>query len=248
MRTGQLPQTADLRVGAGESAGELLVRRIDTVEPETPVAEMAGGLRAEIVAGLRFVWHQPLLRRIVVTSSIINLIAAASEVAYLIFLVRDLQQGGAVVGLALSAGGVGAVLGALTSHRITAWLGDGRALWVPLACTAPFGLLLPLAQRDAALLLVVPALLFPVIGLVVYDIVQLSLRQSLTPAAMQGRVHATVRFSVSGSLPLGSVLGGFFASVLGARPALWALAVASLLTPLLLAHSGSSRWRVRFPR
>jgi len=57
-------------------------------------------------------------------------------------------------------------------------------------------------------------------GSVVYNINQVSLRQALVPLRLQGRMNASMRFLVWGTLPIGSLFGGFLASVLDLRTAI----------------------------
>ena len=72
--------------------------------------------------------------------------------------------------------------------------------------------------------------------MVVYNINQLSFRQAITPTAMQGRMNATMRFIVWGTIPVGQVLGGVIGSSLGVHEAIWIGAAGSFLAvvPLLL--------------
>jgi len=57
-------------------------------------------------------------------------------------------------------------------------------------------------------------------GSVVYNINQVSLRQAITPHRMQGRMNATMRFMVWGTMPIGSFLGGILGNTIGLRPTL----------------------------
>ena len=78
---------------------------------------------------------------------------------------------------------------------------------------------------------------------VIYNITQVSLRQSITPRRLQGRMNATMRFLVWGTIPLGAFTGGVIGSALGLRTALWIAAggqVLCLLPPLF-----SPVWRLR---
>ena len=57
-------------------------------------------------------------------------------------------------------------------------------------------------------------------GAVVYNIQQVSLRQAITPERLQGRMNASMRFFVWGTIPLGSLVGGALATAFGVRTAL----------------------------
>ena len=73
--------------------------------------------------------------------------------------------------------------------------------------------------------------------MVIYNINQVSFRQAITPAAMQGRMNATMRFIVWGTIPIGQILGGIIATGVGVHEAIWIGALGSLLgvVPLLIS-------------
>src|SRR5688572_32813230 len=58
-------------------------------------------------------------------------------------------------------------------------------------------------------------------GGVVYNIAQVSFRQGLTPERLLGRMNATMRFLVWGTMPVGGLLGGVLGQRLGVRDAVW---------------------------
>jgi hypothetical protein len=70
------------------------------------------------------------------------------------------------------------------------------------------------------------------IGVVVYNVTQVSFRQGLTPERLLGRMNATMRFLVWGTLPLGALLGGALSSWIGLRPTLLVAAVLGVLAVL----------------
>ena len=71
----------------------------------------------------------------------------------------------------------------------------------------------------------------------VYNINQVSLRQAITPERMQGRMNATMRFIVWGTIPLGAILGGFLGSAIGLHETIWIGAIGGVISfvPLLLS-------------
>jgi hypothetical protein len=54
----------------------------------------------------------------------------------------------------------------------------------------------------------------------IYNITQVSLRQAITPHRLQGRMNASMRFMVWGTMPIGSLLGGLLGGLIGLRPTL----------------------------
>jgi MFS family permease len=91
-------------------------------------------------------------------------------------------------------------------------------------------LLIPLAQRGWLLWAAAFGFLVYWFGAVVYNIGQVSFRQGLTPERLLGRMNATMRFLVWGTMPLGGVLGGVLGDTIGVRPALWVAAIGGLFT------------------
>jgi predicted MFS family arabinose efflux permease len=71
----------------------------------------------------------------------------------------------------------------------------------------------------------------------VYNINQVSLRQAITPDRLQGRMNASMRFIVWGTIPIGALIGGTLGDAVGLRPTMAAAAVCSLLAPLWVLFS-----------
>jgi hypothetical protein len=106
--------------------------------------------------------------------------------------------------------------------------------------------LVPLAPQRAPLPLIITAMALETFANSIFVIASSGLRQTITPPALLGRMTATFRFAVRGTLPVGSVAGGLFGAALGLRPTLWvsaaggAVAAALLLAgPLRRASVGS---------
>ena len=78
----------------------------------------------------------------------------------------------------------------------------------------------------------------------VYNINQVSLRQAITPERMQGRMNATMRFIVWGTIPVGATIGGVIATAVGVTQALWVgsiLGCTAFLPVLPGARAASAR-------
>ena len=92
-------------------------------------------------------------------------------------------------------------------------------VFLPSADTSPSSAVIPAAALAAGALLVTQGLLMSFTA-VVYNVNQVSYRQAITPLTMQGRMNATMRFIVWGTMPLGSLIGGLLASVFPVRAAI----------------------------
>ena len=220
----------------------LFVLGIRKREPKS-VRRPDAHLLREISEGLRFVVAQPLLRRIAMSTGLFNLCSSATAGMILVFLARDLGIGAGVIGLLGTVAGSGGLLGALTARRFAAWVGQGPAIWMSVAFSAPFALLVPLAQPGWRLWAVAAGQIVFSAGIVVYNVNQLSFRQGLTPDHLLGRMNATMRFFVWGTMPIGSLIGGVLGDTVGARTTIWIGAIAGCLAflPVFLSPLRSMR-------
>ena len=186
-------------------------------------------LRAEIAEGLSFVVRHPLLRRIVACTGTSNLFSTITGTLLVLFALRELDLSESTLGLVFSAGAVGGLVGAVTAARFARWVGEGRSIPLSVLVAVPFAVLVPLADLGAPVpLLVVSQFGFSWV-VVVYNVTQVSFRQRLCPPALLGRMNASVRFIVYGTMPLGALLGGALGTWLGVVPALWVAAAGQAL-------------------
>ncbi len=186
-----------------------------------PARPTAGrDLSGEIGAGLRFVLSHRLLRAIVMCTGTSNLFHGMSAAVYFVLLARILRLSPGVIGLIAAVGSIGALVASLFAARIRARLGAGPAVWLPILVCAGPTYILPFVHRDWTLLLLAVGQVVYAAGVVTYNIAQVSLRQVLCPPELLGRMNATVRFVVWGTLPVGALLGGALGTRIGVRPTL----------------------------
>jgi MFS family permease len=194
--------------------------------PERPVH---GHFVEEIGEGLSFVLRHPILRMIAGTTGTSNLFSSAFGAVVVVFLVRTVHLSAGVIGLLMSAGSIGGVLGALTASAIARRIGQARTIWLSILTTAPFGLLIPLTGPGGRLAFYASGLLAVSFGIVVYNVAQVSFRQALCPPRLLGRMNATMRFLVWGTMPFGALLGGALGTWIGLRPTLWISQIGEVL-------------------
>jgi MFS family permease len=139
------------------------------------------------------------------------------------------------IGVAFSVGAVGAPLGALIASRVSRVLGVGRTI-VLSAALGSSGLLVALAPASHPVPFLIAASFIGGVG-VVYNITQVSLRQAICPPAFQGRMNATIRFLVWGTIPVGNVVGGALGATLGLRPTMVIGSAGTLLAVIPVALS-----------
>jgi MFS family permease len=212
--------TSVLATALGFLSSALFLLRIRTSEPQPERTERRG-MRVEIAEGLRFVLHQPTLRAITFCTGTSNLFSSIAGAAMLLFLIRQLHVDTGIAGLLMTAGGLGGLLGGLTATRWSRAFGQARTIWLSLLVVSPFSLLMPLAEPGWRLILFAVASFAFGLGAVVYNVAQVSYRQAICPDHLLGRMNASVRFLVWGTMPIGGLIGGALAAWLTPRGALW---------------------------
>ncbi|MFI1436819.1 MFS transporter [Streptomyces lydicus] len=226
----------------GYAVSALFLWRIKRPEPR-PQPVPGASLRKEVGEGLRFVFGHPLLRVIATATGLANLFSAVLMATQAVFLVRVLGLAPGAVGLVLSAAAIGGLAGALCAGPLAARLGGARLIWLSALVTGPFALLWPLSGPGAGALLFALGSGVVFFGAVVYNVAQVSFRQALCPPRLLGRMNATLRFVMWGTLPLGALAGGALADAFGARVALVWCAAGFLAVPLPLLLSPLRRMR-----
>lgn len=200
-------------------------------------------LGREIVEGLRFVLGHRLLRAIVGCTATANLFFTTVEAVYVILLARELGLSAGTIGVFFSIAATGGLLGAAVVGRVAARIGQGPAMVASVLLAGVLGLAAPLVQRGWLLWAVAATAALESAAIVVYNIIQVSFRQRLCPDRMLGRMNATIRFIVWGTIPLGGLLGGTLGSWIGVRPAVWVGAIGGLFPLLWLLASPLPRIR-----
>ncbi len=197
-------------------------------------------LHVEIGEGLSFVLRQPLLRRIVLTTSVSNLSGSVAMSLHVLFLVRDLGVDEAGLGLAFGVGALGGLAGAVLVEPVMRWVGEGRVIATVLLVCIPSSALVPLAAGRspgvAITMFAVSSALFG-FGVILFNVAQVSFRQRLCPAALLGRMNASVRFVVWGVMPIGALTGGIIGARHGIVTALWVSVLGQVIAilPVLLS-------------
>jgi MFS family permease len=154
-----------------------------------------------------------------------------------VYLYRELGLSAATTGVIFGIGALGTLGGALLASSIARRVGLGRTIVGAIAFDGPAMLLIALAPHDAPVVWLIAAFALAGFQVVVYNVNQLSYRQAITPTAIQGRMNATMRFLVWGTIPIGSILGGILATVIGVHGAIWIGGVGSCLPFLFVLLS-----------
>jgi MFS family permease len=211
--------------------------------PPKPQRRPDRNLRREIGEGMRFVLGNRLLRSIALCTGSSNLFSSMAAAVFFVLLARELNLSPGWIGVLGSTEAVGGLVGSLLARRFAERVGQGPAIWLSAMVVGPFGFVAPFVQRDWTLALLAAAQVVTCTGVVVYNITQVSFRQGLCPPELLGRMNATMRFLVWGTMPVGGFLGGVLGETIGVRQTLFAVAVGSSLSFLPVYLSPLRRMR-----
>lgn len=218
-----------------------LLSRIRRPEPRPEPATRH--LRREIGEGLRFVLGHRVLRAMAGCTGTWNFWFGAFDALIVVFLVRDVGISAGAIGVLFSLGSIGALIGAVLADRVTRRVGQARVVWVSAIVGALLALLLPVTTGGAGLAWFVIGFFFFSGAVVVYNVATVSFRQLLCPDRLLGRMNATMRFLVWGTMPIGGLVGGALGSWLGVRAGLWVTVVGGCTAPLFVVFSPLLRAR-----
>ncbi len=207
--------------------------------PNSPPVKVNQGAWTGMREGIEVVLGNPLLRAIAGCTGSSNLFGSALQAVFMLFATSDLGLSPVLLGLALGGGSVGALVGAILVGRLARHVGMGPSIVGGIVLGGLAGVLVALAAGPAMVAAAILATARALLGFggVVYNVNQVSLRQAITPDGVQGRMNATMRFIVWGTIPIGALLGGFLGEVIGLRGTLVVAAVGALLTPLWVLQS-----------
>jgi MFS transporter len=214
---------------------------------------------ADIREGLHVVFSNRMLRMIAGCTGTSNFFGTALGTLFLLYLIQPSPAGlgvseklaGVTAGIIFSVASVGALVGVVVSTRVAKSIGVGPAILgsiligglgaipyylsgsltaYPLFTLGGFGV-------NWSMLSIMAGQFVSFIGTVVYNVNQVSLRQAIVPLRLQGRMNATMRFLVWGTIPLGALTGGFLGEFLGLRTAIGVAILGGSLTFLWILLS-----------
>ena len=182
-------------------------KELSSINPHDVKKEKMGIL-GDIKFALSFIYRENSIFAIVVVTTSIGFFYSLSNAIAPLFLLKELDIPVRLFGVVLAIQGVGALIGSIAAPLISSALGRGRALALNLLLASSMIVLTGLAPNA-----VVYVVISVIIGFTIsiWNILLMSLYQSLIPSHLYGRIHGARRTIVWGLMPLGSVIGGFVA-------------------------------------
>jgi MFS family permease len=224
-----------------------LIRR-----PEPPVVPEVddagrpkGSLVEEVRQGLGFVLGNSSLRAISAASATFNLASYVCFSIYILYAVNELHLAAATIGIVFAIGNIGTLIGAVLANRLARSLGVGPTMIGSIFIGGFVGVLVAIAPPgDAAIPFLVGSGIAGGVGRMIYTISQVSYRQAICPPRMQGRMNATMRFVVWGTIPIGSIVSGILGSAIGLHDTIWVGAILFFIPAIFLLLSPVRALRV----
>jgi MFS family permease len=213
------------------SVGTLAALRVPADQP----ARSQMSMRAEVRGGVRYVLGNAPLRALLWSSVLFNGGMAGYEALLVVFAIHHLQLSPVVLGLVIGIGGAGVPVGLLLSGPAERRFGVGPVLILSGALSGAGLLVTGLAGGQLSAAVIGIGTFVTAVGGGAWGLTALTTRQALSRPDMRAITTAVHRWATYGVLPLGALLAGLAASLLGPRPAiLLAAAVAQLcVVPLL---------------
>ncbi|MEV0838175.1 MFS transporter [Actinocatenispora sera] len=214
---------------------------IRTQEPPVPPTRRRVG--QELREGLAWVWANPILRWLAVVGFCVNLSMTAMWTMFLTFGAIDLDLSPGVLGLVFSAASCGGFVGALLAGPLTRRFAIGRLYVVFQTALLSAPILIPLAggSSPAGMVAVVAGFSISYFGLGVANVIIVSLRQSVTPLWLMGRMTSVFRTLLFGGGAIGGLVAGALSAGLGSHAGLLVVATASLLVVPILPFTPAAR-------
>ena len=184
-----------------------LIATLATIaRPVKPQAEKkALNFRAEIKEGFTWLWKHELLRPMAIILGCLNGLGAITAATFILFAQEILDTSVFIFAILGTAGAIGGTVGGILGPKISAKLGSGPSLYLTLLSAPVITLIIGLTSSwQLFWALTAIGTCFAVL----WNVITVSLRQSIIPSHLLGRVNSVYRFFAWGSLPIGTLIGG----------------------------------------
>jgi MFS family permease len=166
--------------------------------------------KGEIKEGFAWLWAHPLLRPMAIILGFMNGVGSMVGATYILFAQEVLETSVFVFAILGMAGAVGGIIGGLLAPKISEKLGSGTSLSLSLIFAPISSLIIGLSSNWQIVWVIA---VFQTIFAILWNTITVSLRQSIIPSDLLGRVNSVYRFFAWGSIPIGVFLGGGIVAV-----------------------------------
>ncbi|MFM1789400.1 MAG: hypothetical protein RLZZ12_749 [Actinomycetota bacterium] len=186
-----------------------LIVTIPKLEADMPVKEKIN-FRVEIKEGFNWLWSHSLLRPMAIILGTLNLVGSITAATFILFAQEILETSVFEFAILGTSGAIGGTLGGILGPKISKKLGSGPSLYLTLLSMPLLSLIIGLTSNwYIAWVMIATTTIFAVL----WNVITVSLRQSIIPSHLLGRVNSVYRFFAWGSMPIGTLLGGAIVSL-----------------------------------
>ena len=177
------------------------------VEPrKDDTAQEKRSFAREIKEGFAWLWAHELLRPMAIILGTLNFVGTLAGAGFILFAQEILHTSVLEFAILGTAGAIGGMLGGLVAPKISKKIGSGPSLWLTLGTGPVIELVIGLSSSWYIVwFLSAVATLFAVL----WNVITVSLRQSIIPSHLLGRVNSVYRFFAWGTIPIGALVAGF---------------------------------------
>jgi MFS family permease len=218
----------------------VLLGSIRREEPPPPPREDREPVLAEIREGLRLVVRDPILRALAAAQMAQSTMWGVFGAIYFLLVIDDLQLGPAVLGVVAGVGGFSSFIGAVVAARATRRWGIGRVAVVSMLTAAVGSAFIPLAPAGLPVLAIACLVMQQLVAdsaITVYDVTEVSVRQTLVHDRALGRVASTFHVGSVIAQLVATLAAGVLAEVIGLRATAWLAPVGCLVGAAILFWS-----------
>ncbi len=215
------------------------------IRTEAPDPRYGPRVTGGVMEGIRYFWHRKPLVGIVASSFVFAVFGTAINAMAGLYMIRELGINEATLGVMITVGGAGLFIGAFLASRYTNVIGIGRATTIGFLAAAigDFGIPLVTGSLWFVVPVIVAGYIITQVGLVLYNIGAVSIRQSIAPENLQARLTSISVVVFAAGMPIGGLLGGFLGETIGLRATLFLSAsVLTVATAFLVVFR---TWSVR---
>lgn len=183
------------------------VKDVSTVHQDDEGKEKLG-LWGDIKFAMNFIYTDRRIFAIVAITTSLGFFFSLSNAIAPLFVLKELAVPPSLFGVVLAIQGIGALAGSVAAPKFSEIFGRGRALGFNLIIASAMIVFTGLSPNAYVFVAVQVVVGFTIS---IWNILLMSLYQSLIPTHLYGRIHGARRTMVWGLMPIGSVVGGFIA-------------------------------------
>jgi MFS family permease len=166
--------------------------------------------RVEIKEGFNWLWSHSLLRPMAIILGTLNLVGSITAATFILFAQEILETSVFEFAILGTSGAIGGTLGGILGPKISKKLGSGPSLYLTLISMPLLSLIIGLTSNWYIVWVMIAA---NTVFAVLWNVITVSLRQSIIPSHLLGRVNSVYRFFAWGSMPIGTLIGGAIVSL-----------------------------------